>query len=248
VIVLDLPVSGGKIAQDGRPVKLLRKFAVHEFDLRQFKTDSRDFLRAFQQAVEKRVRSNHPSFIGLSSGYDSGAIQVALKRMGQSHASYTIFSTEDMDIIQRRIEWTGSLVEANIIILSEPDRAREERFLREHSEHFTFSGLGRQGALVDDPASHGLSHIFREVRQRGILVYLSGTGADEVISDYGHGGRKFFPHSSFGGLFPEELSEVFPWPSFFLGTQRDYLMKEELVAGAHGIEGRYPFLDRAVVQ
>ena len=29
---------------------------------------------------------------------------------------------------------------------------------------------------------------------------------------------------------------------------RDYLMKEELTAGAHGIESRYPFLDRRVVQ
>ena len=27
-----------------------------------------------------------------------------------------------------------------------------------------------------------------EVRRRGILVYLSGTGADEIISDYGHAG------------------------------------------------------------
>lgn len=32
------------------------------------------------------------------------------------------------------------------------------------------------------------------------------------------------------------------------GTQRNYLMKEELVAGAHGVEGRYPFLDPNVVQ
>ena len=29
---------------------------------------------------------------------------------------------------------------------------------------------------------------------------------------------------------------------------RNYLMKEELVAGAHGFEGRYPFLDPKVVQ
>jgi len=86
------------------------------------------------------------------------------------------------------------------------------------------------------------------VRRRGILVYVSGTGADEIISDYGHGGRRIFPHSSFGGLFPEDLRGLFPWEGFFLGTQRDYLMKEELVAGAHGVESRYPFLDRAVVQ
>ena len=46
----------------------------------------------------------------------------------------------------------------------------------------------------------------------------------------------------------EELSSFFPWRSAFLGTQRDYLMKEEVVAGSHGLEARYPFLDRQVVQ
>ena len=35
-----------------------------------------------------------------------------------------------------------------------------------------------------------MDDLFAEVRQRGILVYLSGTGADEIISDYGHGGEK----------------------------------------------------------
>jgi hypothetical protein len=57
-----------------------------------------------------------------------------------------------------------------------------------------------------------------------------------------------YPHSSFGGWFPQDLGVLFPWGSFFLDTQRDYLMKEELVAGAHGIETRYPFLDPRVVQ
>ena len=70
-------------------------------------------------------------------------------------------------------------------------------------------------------------------------MYLSGSGADETISDYGFGGEKFYPHSNFGGYFPEQLGAIFPWRDFFLGTQRDYLMKEELVAGAHGIESRY---------
>ena len=101
------------------------------------------------------------------------------------------------------------------------------------------------------------------------------TGADEYISDYADKGEKIYPHSNFAGVFGQNLSDIFPWASFFLGTQRDYLMKEELVAGTHGVEGRllldcdfvsiclilchyltcriekkpsYPFLDRQVVQ
>eukprot|EP00392_Amoebophrya_sp_AT5.2_P003137 g3142.t1 len=88
----------------------------------------------------------------------------------------------------------------------------------------------------------------RRGKNDGRRVMLSGSGADEILSDYGFGGVKFFPHSSFGGKFPERLAEVFPWASFFLGTMRDYLMKDEIIAGFHGIEGRYPFLDLEVVQ
>src|SRR4029079_9979105 len=79
-------------------------------------------------------------------------------------------------------------------------------------------------------------------------IYLSGQGADEIFADYGFGGSAFYPHSNFGGRFPEDLSSIFPWPSFFGSTQASYLMKEEYVAGAYGIEARYPFLDKFLVQ
>ena len=99
-----------------------------------------------------------------------------------------------------------------------------------------------------DPGAIGLSKVCHHARKDDSLVYFSGTGADEIISDYGFGGKKLTPHSSFGGLFPRNLSSVFPWYNFFNGTQRAYLMKEELVAGSYGIEARYPFLDVKLVQ
>lgn len=102
--------------------------------------------------------------------------------------------------------------------------------------------------MLDDQASVGLSYINRLARDRGALCYLSGSGADETMSDYGFNGTSFCPQSSFGGLFPDNLDDVFPWSEFFLSTQRDYLFKEEHVAGAHGMEARYPFLDPRVVQ
>ncbi|CAK9032158.1 Asparagine synthetase [glutamine-hydrolyzing] 1 (Glutamine-dependent asparagine synthetase 1) [Durusdinium trenchii] len=228
----------------------IQKRALHEFDLRQFKEDSQDFQAAFASAVQKRVQyAIHPMFIGLSSGYDSGAIHVALVQERTGHFAYTVFSTEDMKILQERIAWAGNWTETNVIVLSGPDLEREAQRLAEQCEPFHYrASRGQEFLVSEDPASSGLSFIMQEVRRRGILVYLSGTGADEIISDYGHGGKKIFPHSNFGGFFPDDLRELFPWEAFFLGTQRDYLMKEELVAGVHGVEARYPFLDRMVVQ
>lgn len=55
-------------------------------------------------------------------------------------------------------------------------------------------------------------------------------------------------HSNFGGLFPDNLEDIFPWASFFGSSMESYMIKEEYVGGAYGIETRYPFLDKQVVQ
>jgi asparagine synthetase B (glutamine-hydrolysing) len=93
-----------------------------------------------------------------------------------------------------------------------------------------------------------MSFIFRQSSAKKQRVYLSGQGGDEIYSDYGYNGKKFYKHSQFGGKFPKDLAQIFPWRSFYGGTQLSYLSKEENVSGLHGIEGRYPLLDKYVVQ
>ena len=102
--------------------------------------------------------------------------------------------------------------------------------------------------IKGDKASFGLSAICKRAKSSGYRIYLSGQGADEIISDYGFGGNKCYGHSEFGGKFPDSLEGFWPWNSFYDGTQIRYLNKEEYVAGHHGIETRYPFLDKYLVQ
>ena len=92
------------------------------------------------------------------------------------------------------------------------------------------------------------SFLSEEISKKNFKVAISGTGADEIISDYGHNGKKFFEHSEFGGKFPDELEGFFPWSKFYGDTQRSYLRKDEMVSGLFGIEGRYPYLDRVLIQ
>jgi len=112
----------------------------------------------------------------------------------------------------------------------------------------TYKFRMRDQMVTDDNGSIGLSYICNKAEKEGYKIYLSGSGADEIISDYGYNGIKHYGHSTIGGFFPNDLSEVFPWKNFFDNTQRSYLMKEEVVSGSHGVEGRYPFLDKDVVQ
>ena len=73
-------------------------------------------------------------------------------------------------------------------------------------------------------------------------------GADEIFSDYGYGGDKIANHSNFGGYFPSDLKTIFPWKSFYNSTMESFLAKEEYASGMWGVETRYPFLDKDVVQ
>ncbi len=86
------------------------------------------------------------------------------------------------------------------------------------------------------------------MKELGFNSLLSGSGADEIYSDYGFAGKKFAPHSEFGGLFPNSLKDIFPWKKFYFDTQRSYLKKDEMITGLFGIEGRYPFLDSELTQ
>lgn len=239
-----------KLFEDGSVQPDVQRIAVHEFDLRQFKTDVLDYLQALDQAVSKRaqVSSGHRPFIGLSPGYDSGALQVLLTLGNTSHAAYSVVCTKDVTEIEDRIAWGGQLVEGNMVLPNQEELFEEVRFLHEDCENFTYSGVGRQGTIAADPAAAGLSHMFKEACQRDLQVFLSALGADEILPDFAYGLAEKRTSLKPLGVFPEDLRSIFPWTSFFVGTQRDNLMKEEIIAGAHGIEGRYPFLDKRVVQ
>ena len=102
--------------------------------------------------------------------------------------------------------------------------------------------------LHDDSGATGLSMVCEAARRDNGKIYRVFHDDDEVISVFGFVGQNHSQHSNFGGLFPEDLSTIFPWPSFFSSSQESCLRKEEYIAGSYGIEARYPFLDERVVQ
>ncbi len=122
-----------------------------------------------------------------------------------------------------------------------------QRNLKE-CEDFFYSDIYKDYNIKHDKASVGLAAICERANKNNQRIYFSGQGADEIISDYGFNGNKIYNHSSFGGKFPDDLNGFFPWHSFYDGTQIQYLNKEEYVAGSYGIETRYPFLDKDLVQ
>lgn len=205
----------------------------------QHKDSYDDWIRAFCRSIQKRAKAG--CFVTLSSGYDSGAVACELLKQGVDFSSYSIRADERLDVLKARMARTrGTLFEMSL-----DDYAEQTRFLREECEQ---ANLREEAELelhcehlFQDPGAVGASFIFSRVRAMGHKVHLSGHGGDEITSDYGH-----LPHiSSLHGVYPRELA---PWKNFSAGCMRAYLTKEEYVAGAHGIETRYPLLDKDVVQ
>lgn len=202
----------------------------------QYVTDYDACLEAWELAVRKRY---HPRcFIGLSSGYDSGAIACALR--DRPFKAYSVIASETRDIIEQR-----AALLPDVTIIETFDAAKQERHLRDNAEEFHYRIRYDDGIATTsykkDWASLALSHICSLASAAGYKVCLSGGGADEILSDYALIPRQ----SEFKGRFPDVLSE---WSNFTGSCQYSYLGKEECVGGSWGIETRYPFLDAAFVQ
>ncbi len=211
--------------------KLIAKGHYHKWDWNQFKDTYDDWIKAFENSIRKRAING--CFIGLSSGYDSGAISKELSKQGIRFKAYSILNNEDSNIIMRRARGVYEFEEIT-------PNVEARWLLKQRLEEVPYKFAGEK-TVLDDIASLGLADICCKANREGKKVLLSGQGADEIIGDY-----KLYPkQSNFKGIFPEKLQE---WTNFSGGTQRDYLNKEEYVGGAFSIETRYPFLDKDLVQ
>lgn len=234
---------------------------VH-FDLHQYKTNYADWIQAFENAVRKRVTvTNTTPYVCLSSGYDSGGICCALKTLDLSYNIFSIPTNEHAAVlIQREAVAYPNDVCYVTIESTETQSLREE--IQSQTENFSYSIWENKSqwstfSFYEDNASIGIAKICKLAKEKGKRVYLSGSGADEIMSDYSVNGSGVYRHNCFNGVYPENLESIFPrtpydtdcvWKSFYKSTQEAYLMKEEYIGGSYGIESRYPYLDKQVIQ
>jgi asparagine synthetase B (glutamine-hydrolysing) len=190
----------------------------------------------------------------LSGGYDSGSICCELLNQNVVFKTYSVIGNENQKILDARI----SLLKNNehkFLTKNQDEVIIAYEYIKKSTEPFKYLTYSKSSdynefwlSLIDDNGAKHLSHVCRHAKEDGKKILLSGQGADEIFSDYGFDGRKIYNHSNFGGKYPKDLNEIFPWPSFFNSSMESYIAKEEYVAGSYGIESRYPFLDLNVVQ
>jgi len=226
----------------------IEQYAIKDFNLDQHKTTYDDWINAFDRSIKKRATQSdlNKMFIGLSSGYDSGAIACALNKLDVDNKCYSIYASENEDVINERVKLLKNI---ETIRLSHGDFSTWRDYVNKNCESFISEQYNGYD-IKNDKASVGLSYICDKAIKEGRKIYLSGQGADEIFSDYGMFGTKIMgdQQSTFGGIYPKDLAPYFPWKNFYDGTMEMYIAKEEYIAGSFGIETRYPFLDVDVVQ
>ena len=230
--------------------KLLHKQTVFSFNLVQYKTTYEDWCNAFDNAIRKRTDTTKSYFVSLSSGYDSGLICASLNKLGKTYKTYSILGKENPDVLKKRIILNKQ--QYGFYRINSGTADKYKYIIQQKCSDFISKVRkdypGKIYSVQNDRASLGGAFIYDRAINDGYRIGLSGQGADEIISDYGWNGHKQTWHSCFGGKFPTDLSEIFPWESFYSGIGQCLLMKEEIIGGSYGIELRYPFLDKNVVQ
>ena len=201
----------------------------------------------FLKALKKRVTGIKDDFlVPVSSGHDSGGIVCGLRELNiTDFMTYSFTANEEPDIIEKRVHHISKK------ILKEGITPQENidinNFKRDFVEPFFYGPTpnNKTHEGFEDKGGTGLLHLLKECREKhGVKVQLSGQGADEVMSNIQtYGFNTPNPY-----IWPDNLLDVFPWGNFYYGANWSYLNKEECIAGSVGIETRYPFLDKHVVQ
>ena len=232
--------------------KIESKKKYFEFELKQYKQNYDEWVESFLDAITKRFKNTDKKIIlPLSSGFDSGAISCAFELLNINSTFYSFFNYEHERVLKNRIK----IIEKNNKVytkktLKEEERSHAIKLIKEKCSVFEYGpNLDKNSSVFDginDPGAHGLAYLLDIVKREDddIKILASGHGADEIMSniDSYHFGK---PNPE---IFPEDLVDIFPWQNFYFGTQSSYLAKEESISGGFGIEGRYPFLDKKVVQ
>ena len=84
-------------------MKIVKEKRVHTFDLTQHKNKFDDWNKAFAESIKKRTKyAKYGVFIGMSGGYDSGAIACELTKQNIDFSAYSVANVEDQTVIEER--------------------------------------------------------------------------------------------------------------------------------------------------
>ena len=147
--VLGVPASERHMANANQVVVLstatnsafreIQRYQVFDFDLTQHKNTTDDWQEKFIKAVLVRVTGiKHRLFIGLSGGFDSGAIMLALEMLQENFFAYHVKTRGDSaDVIRQRIDFCQYATSV-LIEVSQDQYEHEKQWLEKRCEPYQY--------------------------------------------------------------------------------------------------------------
>src|SRR3990172_8021336 len=156
------------LVYDLSKLSLIDTHAVYEFEIdNQNKQNFDDWNKSFEEAIRKRTANCREGiFIGLSSGYDSGAISCELNKQNVPYKAYSVRGRENQYVLQARHAKFNKNAKGNIYDFTSDKWAVAHDYIMKSVEHFmykTYSSSSNYNeydlALQNDNGSNGLSFI-----------------------------------------------------------------------------------------
>jgi len=214
--------------------KLIRKCEIVEWDLTQGKRNLHNIFDAFEESVLNQYDKN--CMLHLSSGFDSGGIACCLQKHNKNFTALTFVGTENKEILKLRYK----LHTGKKIFITPNDFIANDNLKNAIYWH---------DFLMKDSIIYDISLVAAQfAKKHEIKVMLTGSGSDELFSDYGYDGKRLKLHSQFGGKFPNELKTIFPWHLYACYPMEVDIPIVEYIDGLYGIDTRHPYLDRKLFQ
>lgn len=230
----------------------IKENIIYDFDLNQNINNFDNWCLLFDESINKRIQNTcEKTFVGLSSGYDSGCIVSSLQKHKANFITYSVRADEDLNLLKERHELLDK-DKVNLFFMSKNDFNEHKKYILENTEFYESDYVmnNKRYIVQNDKGAIGTSFICSHAKKDGYKIYMSGHGSDEVYSDYGFQGKPIpgFEHCDIAGHYGNDMTKYFPWKNFNGYRMIDFAYKDESVGGSYGIEVRYPFLDRSLVQ
>jgi asparagine synthetase B (glutamine-hydrolysing) len=231
--------------------KVIRSESVWKFNfLQQTKNNYDKCVNSLVASIKKKISGRGAKyFVPLSSGYDSGLISLVAANANVDVKCYSVPYLEDPKVLDERIRLLDSLgIKTEVIHISRQDFFNARSYLHEHLDYYPLIAEDfvdqnfSDSDFRNNPGFVASSIICKRARSEGRLIQLSGQGADEIMTDYSTGSMKM---SQLKGCWHGVTA---PWKNLLHGWNAVFLGATERISGLFGIETRYPFLDRSVVQ
>jgi asparagine synthetase B (glutamine-hydrolysing) len=219
---------------------LVQQYKHNQFNFDEYKTSYDDCIAALENAI--KIRCNQRCAVGLSSGYDTGVLlQWSLLNDKRDNIFYHLTNNrEDSGVMEERFKKCKvSGLQHKIIDYY------KNKTINDLIEFKKISNMEDFEVYKDENSMFMLSRLMSTMKKDGINIFVTGTGADDIMTNDQIENEIGIEYSLTDGAYFYNSERPF---YFYSDITRESIDQCEYACRAHGVQAKYPFFDKFFVQ